>query len=76
MVRNFESMDARIIGERLRELRGDKSVVETAKALDISPSTCQCTKTAKEYPVITSNSGSPNISENLSILFFLPKIHT
>jgi transcriptional regulator with XRE-family HTH domain len=50
MVRNFESMDARIIGERLRELRGDKSVVETAKALDISPSTWSMYENGERIP--------------------------
>lgn len=50
MVKNFEAMDAKIIGERLRELRGEKSVVETAKALEISPSTWSMYENGERIP--------------------------
>ena len=50
MVSNFETMDAKVIGERLRELRGEKSVAETAKALDISPSTWSMYENGERIP--------------------------
>ena len=50
MVKDFESMDAKIIGERLRELRGEKTVAETAKALDISPSTWSMYENGERIP--------------------------
>lgn len=50
MARNFEEMDAKIIGERLRELRGEKSVVEIAKSLDLSPSAWSMYENGERIP--------------------------
>ena len=47
---NFKTMDAKVIGERLRELRGERSVAETAKALDISPSTWSMYENGERIP--------------------------
>lgn len=50
MNKYFEEMDATIIGKRLRELRGEKSVAETAKALDLSPSAWSMYENGERIP--------------------------
>lgn len=45
-----QEMDAKVIGERLRKLRGDKSVAEMAKALDLSPSTWSMYENGERIP--------------------------
>lgn len=50
MRNNFEEMDAKVIGERLRALRGEKSVADTAKALEISPSAWSMYENGERIP--------------------------
>ena len=50
MAKNFEEMDAKIIGERLRNLRGEMTVEETAKALEISPSAWSMYENGERIP--------------------------
>lgn len=50
MAKNFEEMDAKIIGERLRELRGEKSVAKIAKSLDLSPSAWSMYENGERIP--------------------------
>lgn len=45
-----QEMDAKVIGERLRKLRGEKSVAEMAKALDLSPSTWSMYENGERIP--------------------------
>lgn len=50
MTKYFEKMDSKIIGDRLRTLRGDKSIAEIAKALDLSPSTWSMYENGERIP--------------------------
>ena len=50
MSKNFEEMDAKVIGARLRVLRGDRSVAEIAKSLDLSPSAWSMYENGERIP--------------------------
>lgn len=50
MEKYFEKMDAEIIGERLRNLRGKKTMSEVAKALNLSQSTWSMYENGERIP--------------------------
>ena len=50
MEKYFEEMDAKVIGNRLRNLRGDKTVEAVAKELDLSPSTWSMYENGERIP--------------------------
>ena len=50
MAKYFEEMDAKTIGNRLRDLRGEKSVADVAKDLNLSPSTWSMYENGERIP--------------------------